>query len=102
MKDVNFIAPSEALHSLRFWAIFVMFFNGLFFCAYNSSVYKTNAQNNSDESLSDHTLTLAGAIGSMCNGGSTLIWAILVDKFGFKKVYFLIMVLELAVSLVIY
>lgn len=81
----------------------MMFFNGLFFCVYNASVYKTNAQNGGgDDSLSDHTLTLAGAVGSVCNGGSTLFWALFVEKFGFKKVYFMIMGLELAVSLTIY
>lgn len=49
-----------------------------------ASVYKVVAQ----DTLSDRTLTIAGAIGSVCNGGSRIFWATLQDTYGFKKIYY--------------
>ena len=63
-----------------------------------ASVYKTTAQ----DFLSDHTLTLAGAIGSICNGSSRIFWATLQDKYGFRNVYFWLLVLQLLISFTIF
>lgn len=54
-----------------------------------ASVYKEVALN----ILSDDTLTIAGAIGSVCNGSSRIIWATLQDKYGFRKMYFILLCL---------
>ena len=61
----------------------LMLFHGTFIGFYIASVYKVIAQG----SLSDRSLTIAGAIGSACNGTSRLVWGALQDKFGFKSVY---------------
>jgi MFS transporter, OFA family, oxalate/formate antiporter len=66
-----------------------MIYTGLFYGIYVASVYKTTAQ----DFISDHTLTTAGAIGSVCNGGSRIGWATLYDHYGFKKVYFVLLCL---------
>lgn len=50
-----------------------MLLNGMFFGLFMASVYKEVALN----ILSDKTLTLAGALGSVCNGSSRIIWATL-------------------------
>ena len=63
--------------------------NGVFFGVFTAGVYKSVAL----DFLSDHVLTTAGALGSVCNGGSRIMWASLQDKFGFKRVYFVLMVL---------
>ena len=52
-----------------------------------SSVYKSIAL----EYISDDILTTAGAFGALCNGLSRLFWTYLLDIFGFKKVYFVMM-----------
>ena len=67
--------------------MYIMLFSGIFYGVILVSVYKIAAQGK----LSDHTLTLAGAIGSVCNGCSRIIWGALHDKFGFKKVYYCIL-----------
>ena len=54
-----------------------------------SSVYKMIAL----EFISDDILTTAGAFGMLCNGLSRLFWSSMLDKFSFKKVYFLMMII---------
>jgi Na+/melibiose symporter-like transporter len=75
-----------------------MLLNGMFFGLFMASVYKEVALN----ILSDHTLTLAGALGSVCNGSSRIIWATLQDKYGFRRIYFILLCLQLVDSLTIY
>ena len=75
-----------------------MLLNGVFFGVFTAGVYKSVALN----FLSDHVLTTAGAFGSICNGGSRIMWASLQDKYGFKKVYCVIMVLQLIISATTY
>jgi MFS family permease len=66
-----------------------MLYCGIFYGIYMASVYKTVAE----DSLLDHELTLAGALGSACNGLSRVMWAALMDKYGFKKVYLVLMLI---------
>ena len=75
-----------------------MMFNGVFYGVYLASVYKAANIDN----LKDGTLTIAGAIGSICNGGSRMFWASLQDKYNFKRVYFVLLVIQLVVSIIIY
>ena len=63
-----------------------------------TGVYKKTAQ----EDLSDNVLTLAGAIGSVCNGSSRPVWAALQDHYGFRKVYLVVMCIQMVVSASIY
>jgi len=67
---------------------FLLFF-GIFYGIYVASVYKVSAQ----DVLEDHTLTLAGALGSICNGGSRIMWATIQDKYGFKRVYLVLLLI---------
>lgn len=75
-----------------------MLLNGVFYGTFMASVYKAVNIDN----LRDGTLTTAGALGAVCNGASRVFWATLQDKHGFKRVYFVLLVLQLAVSLLIY
>ena len=61
----------EALTCCRFYHQALLLFNGIFFGIYMGSVYKFAAE----EVLDDKSLTIAGAIGSVCNGGSRVFWA---------------------------
>ena len=42
----------------------------------------------------DQFITLIGSLGSICNGLSRPIWAILFDKYGFKKAFTVLLVLQ--------
>ena len=97
-NHVNFITVKEAIVSAPFWQLSAMFFNGLFFCVYNSSVYKNNASG----LISDHLLSVAGALGAMCNGLSSFGWGTVIDKLGFKRIYAIIMLIEICVAFSIY
>jgi len=65
----------------------IMLYLGVFYGVYFASVYKVAAQ----EIIDDHTLTLAGSLGSVCNGSSRIIWATIQDKYGFKRVYYVLL-----------
>ena len=67
----NTVSVQEGVTSPKFWHMGLMMFNGIFFGAYIASVYKSIDL----DKLSDSTLTTAGAIGSICNGGSRVFWA---------------------------
>jgi Na+/melibiose symporter-like transporter len=88
----------EAVKSSRFWFLCVLLFDGIFFGIYFASVYKVADQ----AVLKDKTLTIAGALGSVCNGCSRIMWASLQDKFGFKKVYLVLMLIQLISACVIW
>lgn len=58
---------------------------------YMASVFKSFGS--VEGSIDDMTLTVAGSIGGACNGLSRVFWATLDDKFGFKKIYSIILVI---------
>ena len=78
--------------------MFIMLIFGLFYSLYIASVYKSFGA----EKLGDSVLTWAGSIGAICNGCSRILWATLTDYVGFKRVYFLIMLLQIIVASTIY
>lgn len=84
----------EAIKTKRFWLIFLILFNGIFFGIYWASVYKLF----NSSVLEDKVLTLGGALGMVFNGCSRVIWASLQDKFGFKRVYRVMMILQTTVA----
>ena len=77
----------EGVRSRKCAHIALMLFLGIFYGIYIASVYKSMANG----MISDFTLTVAGSLGSVCNGCSRIFWSMLQDKFGFRKVYFVVM-----------
>ena len=75
-----------AWKTIRFWHLAVMFYAGVFYGVYIAAVYKTIATG-----IKDSKLTLAGALGAVCNGCSRIFWATLQDKIGFKAVYLILL-----------
>lgn len=97
-QEDNAVEVQTAVCDIRFWHLGVMLFNGVFFGTYVASVYKGVALTYVD----DKTLTLAGSLGSFSNGASRLLWASLMDCWGFKRVYSCLIVLQLIASIFIY
>ena len=47
------------------------------------------------EEIADDTfLTLVGSIGSVCNGFSRAAWAMLMDRFGFRRIFLIMMIIQ--------
>jgi hypothetical protein len=69
--------------------MFTLIYLGCFFGVYVASVYKSAA----GDVISDKQLTLAGAIGSIMNGSSRIMWASLQDKYGFKVIYMILLII---------
>ena len=79
----------------------LMLYSGLFFGVYVASVYKSIASGIPNE-IGDKALTLTGAIGSVMNGSSRVIWATLQDKFGFNAIYMTVLTIQLVTALLIF
>lgn len=80
----------EGLKTVIFYKIYAMAFCSMFFGMCFVSLYKIfGLMNNID----DLTLTISGTLGAIGNSGSKFVCGILMDKFGFKKVYGAILVL---------
>lgn len=92
------IHVKDALKSWRFWHHSIMLFNGVFFGVYVAAVYKAVA----NTVIKDKYLTIAGSIGSFVNGSSRIFWASLLDKYGFKAIYMIMLFIQLVSSLFIY
>jgi len=75
-----------------------MLFNGLFIGVFTTSVFKIIAI----DYISDGVLTLAGALASACSGFARFFWAYMLDKFGFRKVYTVMMIIQTINSALIY
>lgn len=52
--------------------------------------------------LSDSLLTISGSVAAGCNGVSRVLSGILQDRYGFKKVFGIFMLLQLIDAMVIY
>ena len=89
------ITVHEAMRTKQFWQLNLLLFNGIFFGAFLASVYKDYGN---DGDLSDAELTVTGAIGAIGNGVSRILWASLLDKYGFRKVYGCVLVVQLICS----
>mmetsp|Transcript_36777 Transcript_36777/g.33006 ORF Transcript_36777/g.33006 Transcript_36777/m.33006 type:complete len:141 (-) Transcript_36777:288-710(-) len=73
-----------------FMVIFGSFF-GLFM-ANNYKVYGLEQVND------DQFLTIVGSVGSITNGCSRAGWALALDKFGFRKVFFIVIIIQSIIS----
>ena len=67
----------------------LLLFQGIFFGSHLVSAYKFAAA----DVLGDFQLSIAGALGSACNGTSRVFWGSMLDKFGFKRVFFCLQLL---------
>ncbi len=47
--------------------------------------------------IDDSYLTIMGALGGLVNGSSRIVWGIVQDKYGFKKIYAGILICQLIV-----
>ena len=65
-----------------------MLFFGTFYGCFMASTYKTISD------LDDEILTVAGAMGSIANGTSRFLWGCLQDRFGFIRVYIVVMIIQ--------
>lgn len=86
---------SQGIHSRPFWILMAMGVLGPYFGLLMANNYKVYGI---DKGHSDYFVTLVGSFGSAANGCSRFFWAVLFDKYGFKKVYFAIMAIQLILT----
>jgi len=75
-----------------------MLFNGVFIGVFTTSVFKIIAI----DYIPDGILTLAGALASACSGFARFFWAYMLDKFGFRKVFTVMTIIQTINSAFIY
>lgn len=81
------LTVKEALRTGHFWKLICMDFFSIQTFLYMSSVYKTMALQIGTEDMDDRFITMIGAFGSICNGGSRVLAGYLMDRFEFKNIY---------------
>ena len=79
---------------------FLLVFTGLFVLYHG--MFTVNQYKNyglSIESLDDDRfLSVVGAVGSIANGSMRTVWALCMEKFGFKAVFYTIITLQLIIG----
>ena len=81
------------IYSVRFWQLISLMLFANYFGTFFMYAYKTYGENGSThEPISDKTLTWASSIGAgLVNGVSRLVLGSLVDRYGFKKLFAILM-----------
>ena len=99
LKAVRF-----CVYSIRFWQLFGLMLFSNYFGTFFMNAYKTYGENKSPHApISDTLLTWAASIGAgFVNGCSRISLGALFDKYGFKRLFTVLMVSQLLVSLVCY
>lgn len=83
----------QALKSKAFYLILMM----TFFSIQNGYFMASNFKDYGFSKISDDSfLTLVGSLSSVFNGGGRFFWGVLSDKFDFKKIYLMILVIQIA------
>ncbi|CDW78984.1 UNKNOWN [Stylonychia lemnae] len=83
-KKIDYL---QSLKSQRFLCMWIMLFLSMFYGMFMANAFKSLGVKNN---LDDITLTIAGSIGSIMNGGSRIFWPIQQDKSSFEWVRYLI------------
>ncbi|CAK69197.1 unnamed protein product (macronuclear) [Paramecium tetraurelia] len=85
----------QGIKSRPFWFLIVMVLCSVIFGLLMANCYKVFGQT---LGIDDSSLTVLGSVQSVCNGGSRFLWAVLFDKYGFKKLFLVISVINLICS----
>ena len=85
----------EILKCKQSWEIVGMSFFTLYFCYMATNTNRAFGQMNM---LDEGILSAASKMSSLLNGGSRLMWGFLFDKFGFKKPFMVLVIIEIVVS----
>jgi hypothetical protein len=73
-----------------------MFFCSAFYGIYMASSYKNVGSTIGN--IDDYTLSWTGAFAGLCGGVARIFWAYLLDIYGFKKVYGVLLVIQILVA----
>ena len=88
--------------SLRFWQYFAIMILSNYFGTFFSYSYKPFGENDTPhEQISDSTLTWAASVGAgLVNGLSRIGFGTLVDKYSFRRLMSILMLIQLVNSMV--
>lgn len=95
----QYVTVKEGLLTMRFYHIYLMGFCSIFYGMYMISVYKILGE---DNGIDDLTLTIAGSCGAVANAASKFGSGLLVDRYGFKKIYVITLLIQILVASTIY
>ena len=92
----------HCIYSVCFWQFFFLMLFSNYFGTFFMYVYKTYGENKqAHEPISDSLLTWAASIGAgLVNGFSRITLGALYDSYGFKKLFTILMLVQLFVSLI--
>ena len=89
----------EILHDKKIYQIITMNFCTLYFCFMVTNTNRSFGQLNL---LNEKVLSNLSKVAAIINGSGRLLWGALFDKFGFKRLYLLIVGVEIGISSTIF
>lgn len=98
-NTINNSNLKEILHDKRIYQIIIMNFCTLYFCFMVTNTNRSFGQLNL---LNEKVLSNLSKVAAIINGSGRLVWGALFDKFGFKKLYILIVAVEIGISSTIF
>jgi MFS family permease len=91
-------AFSDAIRQRKSIYIWLMSFFGWCYTMFMANVFKSYGEKYIKD---DAFITTIGAVGAILNGLGRTIWATLMDKYGFKKVYGALLIVKISVAMTI-
>lgn len=84
----------------QFYQICVMLFCSVFYGILLVATFKNFGSVRGG--IDDTTLTLAGSVGALVNGIFRVLWSLLLDKYSFRTIYSIILVIQIIMACSIY
>eukprot|EP00330_Aristerostoma_sp_ATCC50986_P000503 CAMPEP_0114593626 /NCGR_PEP_ID=MMETSP0125-20121206/15220_1 /TAXON_ID=485358 ORGANISM="Aristerostoma sp., Strain ATCC 50986" /NCGR_SAMPLE_ID=MMETSP0125 /ASSEMBLY_ACC=CAM_ASM_000245 /LENGTH=301 /DNA_ID=CAMNT_0001792993 /DNA_START=149 /DNA_END=1050 /DNA_ORIENTATION=+ len=81
----------QGLKTRPFWLLMFMVIFGAFFGLLMANNYKVYGLEQIDD---DQFMSVVGSVGAAVNGFSRAGWALALDRFGFKKIFFIIIIIQ--------
>jgi len=93
--EENEFTLKEALRDYRTYLIPLVVNLAMIHGSVLSAVYKNyGLENNPD----DQFMTIVGTVGSIANGVSRNVWAIMLDKFQYKHIFSILLCIQIAIG----
>jgi hypothetical protein len=97
-SNVSHMTVADSIQHKTFWHIFVMLTLSMSFCYFIKVVLKSFGSINFND---DKFITQVIGVSFLCGACARFVWGALLDIIGFKKVYAMILFMEVCLSFTI-
>lgn len=98
-NDTNTLPIREVFKDSRIWQMIMMYFCTTYFCYILTNTYRAFGQLNL---INEKILSKLSTTSALLNGIARICWGCLFDKYGFKKLYVIIIIANIIISSCVY